>query len=341
MITNEPVIRFAKTSDAEQIAACHIASWQKAYRGHIPDSVLDSLSVKEREQKWHDLLDNNVNVLVLERDNQIIGFASLCPARDQDTDPTKCGEISAIYLHPDFWHQGLGKKICQKALSELEKMGFSEVIIWVLKENDQARKFYEGMGFNETGDSKLDYHNDVLLNEVRYRKTILNQFTFKPLQETDLNLLCKWLNEPHVKEWWDDKLTNDEIKSKYRKRIGDSVVVPFIAYLNDQPIGFIQYYDANKVGDGWWPNEVEGTIGIDQFIGYKDLINCGIGTKMISEFIVYIFHNANVTKIITDVDPNNFRAIRCYEKVGFKLVGEITTPDGLANLMVFNKKPNS
>lgn len=169
---NETItIRFAKPADAEQIAICHVASWQKAYRGHIPDHVLDSLSVKEREHKWHDILNKNANVLVLERNNKIIGFASLCPARDQDTDPKRCGEIQAIYLHPEFWHQGLGKKICHKALSELEKMGFTEVIVWALKGNDQARQFYESMCFNETGDCKLQsYYQGITLNVVRYQK---------------------------------------------------------------------------------------------------------------------------------------------------------------------------
>ena len=64
------------------------------------------------------------------------------------------------------------------------------------------------------------------------------------------------MNELHVKEWWNDQLTDEKIKSKYRTRIGDTIVVPFIAYLNNKPIGFIQYYHANKVGNGWWPDEV-------------------------------------------------------------------------------------
>ena len=166
---------------------------------------------------------------------------------------------------------------------------------------------------------------------------MIQQFSFNPLQEADLSLLCDWLNEPHVKEWWDDNLTNDEIKSKYGTRIGDSVIVPFIAYLNKKPIGFIQYYQADKVGDGWWPDEVEGTIGIDQFIGEKDLLNRGIGTKMIRAFVHHLFRNLNAKKIIADVDPKNLRAIRCYEKVGFEFVKEMMTPDGIAHLMVINK----
>jgi hypothetical protein len=29
---------------------------------------------------------------------------------------------------------------------------------------------------------------------------------------------------------------------------------------------YIQHYQANKVGGGWWPEAIEGTFGIDQFI---------------------------------------------------------------------------
>lgn len=170
----------------------------------------------------------------------------------------------------------------------------------------------------------------------------LEKFTFKPLQESDLEILCYWLDQPHVKEWWNDGLTHDEIKRKYRNRIGDTVVAPYIVYLDDKPIGFIQYYHADKVGDGWWPDAVEGTVGIDQFIGEENYINRGYGTKMISAFIQKLFSNLAIKKIITDVDPKNQRAIHCYEKAGFKFVKELMTPDGLAYVMVKNKNnPNT
>lgn len=170
-----------------------------------------------------------------------------------------------------------------------------------------------------------DYNMPILKTDQHSTK-----FSFKPLQKNDLDLLCEWLDKPHVKEWWDDHLSHEEIKAKYGQRIGDEVVVPFIIYLNDKPIGFIQYYHATQVGDGWWPNETEGTVGIDQFIGEEDCINRGLGTQMITAFIQQLFSTQGVKKIITDVDPNNKRAIKCYEKVGFKFVELIDTPDGKA-----------
>lgn len=166
-------IRLAKEEDAYTIALIHVKSWQKIYRGHIPDSVLDHLSVNVREQKWRDLINNDTKILVIEKNNAIVGFASLCAARDVDTNQKTCGEISAIYLHPEVWHQGLGKQLCQKAFFELKGMGFNKVILWVLKENTQARRFYESMGFISTGKTKTDkYDENVTLHEICYQKKL-------------------------------------------------------------------------------------------------------------------------------------------------------------------------
>lgn len=173
MIIEDHVIRFATSADAEQIAACHIASWQKAYRGSIPDAVLDHLSLSEITQKWRDHLNDNVPVLVLEQ-KHINGFASLCAARDTDMDTKRFGEISTLYLHPDIWHKGFGKKLCQAAFLQLKVMGFNDVIVWVLKENSSARSFYSKMGFHDTGLTKLvRYNDDVVFTDVKYQKKLI------------------------------------------------------------------------------------------------------------------------------------------------------------------------
>jgi len=47
-----------------------------------------------------------------------------------------------------------------------------------------------------------------------------------------------------------------------------------------------------------------------------------------------LFSDPEVTTIQTDPSPDNPRAIRCYEKAGFRKVRTVTTPDGLAVYMV-------
>lgn len=158
-------------------------------------------------------------------------------------------------------------------------------------------------------------------------------YHFTPLKDSDLEMLCNWLEKPHVLAWWNDHLTRDELKEKYRARIGDPVVCPYIIYFDHQPIGFIQYYWASKIGNGWWLNEGNTTVGLDQFIGEEGYLNQGHGSRMLQAFIRQLFNNPSIEKIITEADPKNFRAKRCYEKAGFKEVGEIDTPDGKSILM--------
>ncbi|MDR3441796.1 MAG: GNAT family N-acetyltransferase [Legionella sp.] len=168
-----PIIRAATQKDAEDIARTHICSWQEMYKEFIPESVLQELSLNERTQQWHDLIKQGVKVLVLENKSAIIGFASICSFRDQLFNEVT-GEISAIYLHPDYWRLGLGSELCQAALSELSALGYKTVCLWVLSDNAQARGFYEAFGFKLTEVTKMEefYEGGALLEEVLYKKML-------------------------------------------------------------------------------------------------------------------------------------------------------------------------
>jgi RimJ/RimL family protein N-acetyltransferase len=58
---------------------------------------------------------------------------------------------------------------------------------------------------------------------------------------------------------------------------------------------------------------------------------------MVIQFVEFLFRDSAVTKIQTDPAPPNLRAIRCYEKVGFRKVDIVDTPDGSALLMVIER----
>lgn len=165
-------VRRAVSSDARAIAKIHVSSWQVIYRGHIPDNVLDNLSIDEREKLWNTLLENNVGIIVLEENDDLVGFVSFCPSRDDDADPVKSAEISAIYLNPRRWRNGFGKLLCNAAIDDLRKSGYTEVTLWVLDKNQQARQFYEKMGFINSTEIKIDERDGYTLNEIRYRKII-------------------------------------------------------------------------------------------------------------------------------------------------------------------------
>jgi RimJ/RimL family protein N-acetyltransferase len=54
---------------------------------------------------------------------------------------------------------------------------------------------------------------------------------------------------------------------------------------------------------------------------------------MVRAFVAELFADPRVTRVQADPSPANGRAIRCYEKSGFRRVREIATPDGPALLM--------
>lgn len=164
------------------------------------------------------------------------------------------------------------------------------------------------------------------------------RFTFRPLTEDDLPLLHDWLNRPHWIEWWGDPPSFKEVRAKYLPRLDDpSAARPFLAFLGDEPMGYIQRYDAHANAD-WWPDEPgPGVVGIDQSLADGDRLGQGLGTAMVRQFCEWIFEDPAVTEIRLDPRPDNLRAIRCYEKVGFRSRGEITTPDGAAVWMVLER----
>ena len=159
---------------------------------------------------------------------------------------------------------------------------------------------------------------------------------FQPLTNDGLPVLYDWLSRPHVVESWGAPPTLTEVAEHYSPdALGKSGVQAYIAFANGTPIGYIQSYVAMGSGDGWWEDERDpGVRGIDQFLADAELLGQGFGTAMVRDFVAMLFADPAVTRVQTDPAPGNQRAIRCYEKAGFRAVNEVDTPDGRALLML-------
>jgi len=146
----------------------------------------------------------------------------------------------------------------------------------------------------------------------------------------------EWLTRPHVAEWWGELPSLAELEAEYGPAIDHEVALS--AYLVERAgirIGFIQSYTPALLhDDGWWLDEHDtGVRGIDQFLADPDSLGQGLGTAMVRTFVAEQFRDPTVTRVQTDPEPTNGRAIRCYEKAGFRAAGVVETPDGPALLM--------
>jgi len=96
-------IRPAKESDIPGLAETHIAAWQAAYRGLMPDAVIDAQTLDNRTAGWtKTLTDASRGNLACLIDDRIVGFSSFCKSRDQDANSGEA-ELVAMYVHPEFW----------------------------------------------------------------------------------------------------------------------------------------------------------------------------------------------------------------------------------------------
>lgn len=157
---------------------------------------------------------------------------------------------------------------------------------------------------------------------------------FRKFQEHHLGLLKDWLQQEHVKIFWQETEDVQKLKNKFLNELPQRAVSAFVIEIESTPIGYIQYYECSKIGGGWWPQEQPGTFGIDLMIGNTEFLGKGLGVQIIRDFIDYVkTREPKLTSLIIDPDPKNTKAIHVFKKAGFAVDKEITTPGGQALLM--------
>ncbi|WP_274365313.1 GNAT family N-acetyltransferase [Paenibacillus thermotolerans] len=171
-------IRRAVLQDAEAIARVHVDSWRTTYKGIVPDEYLNSLSYKERTERWVNTLkrtDTNVVFVAEDGDGSIVGFCSGGKERTGKFGEAE-GELYAIYILEAHHRKGLGKKLVRALAEQLNGDGYQSMLIWVLEKN-RSKYFYENLGGTFALTKSIEIGGSTLV-EAAYRWE-------------DLGLLCR------------------------------------------------------------------------------------------------------------------------------------------------------
>ena len=147
---------------------------------------------------------------------------------------------------------------------------------------------------------------------------------FRPLTAGDYPLLCRWLNAPHIREWWGDP---DEELGFIRDMVeGRDTTRPYIIELDGAPVGYIQvwflghYQNATWIEENPWLAELPlDAVGVDLSLGDPAWLSRGVGSEALGAFVRRLREEGHET-IIIDPDPANTRAVRAYAKAGFRPV---------------------
>ncbi len=152
------VVRNARQADASRIATVHVETWKEAYAGLLDSSFLDSMTPMRLTRHWRRALDekrNNLDegVFVAATDKDVVGFVAVSSCRDVFA-PWEA-EITMLYVLEAYRGAGIGRALMKTAADHALARGMFTGGLWVLRDNLNARGFYEALGGDRCG-RKMD-----------------------------------------------------------------------------------------------------------------------------------------------------------------------------------------
>ena len=158
------------------------------------------------------------------------------------------------------------------------------------------------------------------------------RYGFRAVTDADLPMLAEWLAEPHVAQWWGDPAGS---LLEIEEAMEDVATEPLIVEMDGEPIAYLQSYDPHLEDGHPYQDQPTGTLGLDISIGRPDLLGQGHGSAIIRQFAEELFAEG-APRIVIDPDPANIRAIRAYEKAGFRAFDTRTSQYGPALMMALD-----
>lgn len=154
-------------------------------------------------------------------------------------------------------------------------------------------------------------------------------------------VIFKWLEKPHIKEFWDNSQGHKDdilIFMKGRKELSNyfgGINSYWVGLSNSQPYCLIMTHEENE---GTNPPEyykpymlkTGKTFGLDFCIGNRSFLGKKLGALTLITFIEYFSKEIEPKAATFLIDPfiNNARAIHVYQKAGFQIVREFIQEGG-------------
>jgi aminoglycoside 6'-N-acetyltransferase len=140
--------------------------------------------------------------------------------------------------------------------------------------------------------------------ELRGERVVL-----RPLAEADVDRIVELGGDPEVARWWPG-LTHEHVGAKARGE--DEGVTVFAIVADGEVAGLIQHYEET--------DPEFRHAGVDLFLGtpFQDR---GLGSDAVRTLARHLVRELGHHRLVIDPAADNARAIRCYEKVGFRRVG--------------------
>lgn len=137
--------------------------------------------------------------------------------------------------------------------------------------------------------------------------------------------LASWLSDPRVLEWYEGRdrpFDLDRVREMYSPlALADEGVWPCIVLESNAPIGYLQFFPIAPFAREYeiGPDvDCSRMWAVDLFIGDPERWGRGVGTMALSMLVAHLFVARRAERVFVDPRVGNDRAIRSFEKVGFR-----------------------
>jgi aminoglycoside 6'-N-acetyltransferase len=150
------------------------------------------------------------------------------------------------------------------------------------------------------------------------------EYAVRRMEDTahDYELLAHWLTDERVLQFYegrDNPFPVERIREKYAPRVlSVDGVTPCILEYEGCPVGYLQFTLADPAEYSF--EGIGKVYAMDLFIGEPDCWGRGHGTRFISLMLCYLFEERGADWVLLDPHVDNERAIRSYEKCGFRKI---------------------
>lgn len=139
---------------------------------NTPESLQNYLNEAYTTEKLTAELENSESTFYFVYANrELAGYLKLnIGAAQTEVEGTNAMEVERIYLRRSVQHQGLGKKLIQLAEKVAHETGESELWLGVWEHNENAKAFYEKMGFKHIGAHHFMMGTDLQTDLILLKK---------------------------------------------------------------------------------------------------------------------------------------------------------------------------
>ena len=285
-------------------------------------------------RRWHAIGPRSQGIVAVADDGTVVGMIELWLKRPRDPDSARIPRVQAdfgIAVAPAWRGRGVGTALLQAAETWASAQGVERMALDLDAANEGALRLYERLGYTvhalemdkpiEPDPAAVDPPGRVRNADGEVVPTLIGDLvTLRPIRAEDRDALVAVLADPTVAAIWD---TRGPEHSADETLAGHPNWTPWAIEVDGEFAGSIQAAEND--------DEDYKSAGIDIYIASR-FQGRGIGTDALRTLARYLIEQRGHFRLTIDPAASNARAIRTYEKVGFKPVGVMRRyergPDG-------------